>query len=147
MIDHARRRVSCYPDGEPESAGRHHEIPEGDRVVNDPMQLIFQPHVSGETKTLRFQLATCKDGPVLYDMIAVRGDTIERDGRRIVEIEYGPDFGETVAFLASALLPSFSFWFDAADASYLGHRMPLHRAGPEVTLVRQGLTPAQIGAD
>jgi hypothetical protein len=25
--------------------------------------------------------------------------------------------------------------------------MPLHRKGPEVTLVRQGLTPAAIGAD
>jgi hypothetical protein len=80
-------------------------------------------------------------------MIAVRGSTLEREGRRIVEVEYGPDFGATVAWLASRLLPSFSFWFDADDGSYLGHRMPLHRKGPEVTLVRQGLTPAEIGAD
>ena len=147
VIDHERRRVSCYPAGEPESAGRHTDIPEEDRVVNVPMQLLFLPLVRGEVDSVRFQIATCSDGPVLYDMIAVRGPTTERDGRRVVEVEYGPDFGKTVAWLASRLLPSFSFWFDAEDGSYLGHRMPLHRKGPEVTLVRQGLTPAEIGAD
>ena len=78
-------------------------------------------------------------------MIAVRGPTREREGRRVIEIEYGPDFGRTIAFLASRLLPSFSFWFDAADGTYLGHRMPLYREGPNVTLVRQGLTPDAIG--
>ncbi len=28
VIDHERRRVSCYPAGEPESAGQHADIPE-----------------------------------------------------------------------------------------------------------------------
>jgi hypothetical protein len=147
VIDHERRRVSCYPAGEPESAGSHKDIPEQDRVVNVPMQLFFLPLVRGEVDDVHFQIATCHDGPVLYDMIAVRGPTFERDGRRVIEVEYGPDFGATVAWFASRLLPSFSFWFDAEDGSYLGHRMPLHRKGPEVTLVRQGLTPAAIGAD
>ena len=76
-----------------------------------------------------------------------RRPLLKRDGRRILEIRYGPDLGKTVAWFASRLLPSFSFWFDADDGSYLGHRMPLHRKGPEITLVRQGLTPSQIGAE
>ncbi len=148
VIDHEERRVSCYPDGEPPSAATHRDIPDGDRVVNVPMQLLFLPLVRGEVESIDFQIATCADGPpTLYDMIAVRSSTFERDGRRIVEVEYGPDFGAAIAFLASRLLPSFSFWFDADDGTYLGHRMPLHLKGPQITLVRQGLTPAAIGAD
>ena len=149
VIDHQQKRVSCYPDGtsDADANAQHVEIPDGDRVVNVPMQLLFQPLAQGDVDSVRFQIATCADGPVLYEMIAVRAGTIEKNGRRIVEIEYGPDFGETIAWFASRLLPSFSFWFDAEDGSYLGHRMPLHRKGPEVTLVRQGLTPVQIGIE
>lgn len=149
VIDHEQKRVSCYPDGEsdPGMQPQHVSIPDGDRVVNVPMQLLFQPLVEGEVDSVRFKIATCADGPVLHEMIAVRAGTTLRNGRRIVEIEYGPDFGKTVAWLASRLLPSFSFWFDAQDGSYLGHRMPLHRKGPEITLVRQGLTPVQLGIE
>jgi hypothetical protein len=80
-------------------------------------------------------------------MIAVPGPRFEREGREIVEIRYGPDLGSAVAFFASRLLPSFSFWFDAKDGAYLGHRMPLHRQGPEVVLVRSGLTPRDLGVE
>lgn len=147
VIDHRRGRVSCYPADQDRSAGKHLDIPPDDRVVNVPMQLLFMPLVRGEVDTLRFQIATCVPGPVLHKMIAVRSPTIVRDGRDIVQIKYGPDFGKTVAWFASRLLPSFSFWFDASDASYLGHRMPIHREGPEVLLVRSGLAPPDLGVD
>jgi hypothetical protein len=147
VIDHKKGRVSCYPSDRERSEGQHVDIPEEDRVVNVPMQLLFLPLVRGETDATHFQIATCADGPVLHSMIAVAGPTIERDGRKIVEIKYGPDLGKTVAWFASRLLPSFSFWFDADDGAYLGHRMPLHRKGPEILLVRQGLTPPDIGVD
>lgn len=145
VIDHRAGRVSCYPDATSEAGGRHVPIPDEDRIVNVPMQLFFLPLVRGETDALRFQIATCGDGPKVHSMIAVRDRTLTVDGRHVVEIEYGPDFGKAVAWLASRLLPSFSFWFDADDGAYLGHRMPLHREGPRVTLVRQGLTPRAIG--
>lgn len=147
VIDHLAGRVSCYDEGEPRSAGRHVEIEGDDRVVNVPMQLLFAPLVSGERDAVHFQIAACDDGPVLHDMIAVRGKPRTRAGRKVVEIEYGPDFGEAVAWLAGRLLPSFSFWFDADSGAYLGHRMPLYRKGPQITLVRQGLTPPEIGID
>jgi len=147
VIDHLIGRVSCYPADQDPSAGQHIDLPDEDRVVNVPMQLLFLPLVRGEVDTLRFQIATCAPGPVLHKMIAVRGSTIVRNGRDVVEIEYGPDFGKAVAWLASRLLPSFSFWFDASNGTYLGHRMPLHRDGPEVLLVRRGLSPPDLGVD
>jgi hypothetical protein len=63
----------------------------------------------------------------------------------VIEIRFGPDFGETVAWFASRLLPSFSFWFDESEGDYLGHKMPLHRKGPTILLVRQGLLPPDLG--
>lgn len=145
VIDHEKGRVSCYPDGQVSPQGKHLSIEGDDRVANVPMQLLFLPLVRGKADALRFQIATCADGPVLHDMIAVRGTTLLRGGRQVVQIQYGPDFGRTLAWLASRLLPSFSFWFDANDATYLGHRMQLYREGPEITLVRAGLTPPDLG--
>jgi len=147
VIDHRGGRVSCYPADQDPSDGMHADLPDDDRVVNVPMQLLFQPLVRGEVDRVHFQMATCTPGPVLHKMIAVRGPTVVRGGREIVKIEYGPDFGRAVAWFASRLLPSFSFWFDARDGSYLGHRMPLHRKGPEILLVRRGLSPPDLGVD
>lgn len=147
VIDHERGRASCIPDEGGAEAARHVDLPDPDRVVNVPMQLLFQPLVRGEVEEVRFQIVLCSDGPKLQDMIAVRGPRFERDGREVVEIRYGPDLGRTVAYFASRLLPSFSFWFDAKDGAYLGHRMPLHRKGPEVVLVRSGLTPRDLGVE
>ena len=164
VVDHLRGRVSCYANGildehagqdarqklsESEVAsGQHVEIDENDRVVNVPMQYLFLPLVRGEIDSLSFQIATCPgDEPVIHNMIAVRGRSFTKDGRKIIKVEYGPDFGKAVAWLASRVLPSFSFWFEAESGEYLGHRMPLHRKGPEITLVRTGLTPPQIGVD
>ncbi len=147
VIDHVAGRASCIPDaGGPEKA-RSLDLPDRDRVVNVPMQLLFEPLVNGEVEEVRFQIVLCTDGPKLQDMIAVRGPRLEREGREVVEIRYGPDFGKAVAWFASRLLPSFSFWFDAKDGAYLGHRMPLHSKGPEILLVRSGLTPSDLGVE
>ncbi|HEB90918.1 MAG TPA: hypothetical protein ENI85_15195 [Deltaproteobacteria bacterium] len=145
VIDHRKGRVSCYPPDRDRTRGRHVEIGSEDRIVNVPMQLLFQPLVSGEVDHLRFRIATCKKGPVLYRIVAVRGPAGEYGGHRFVEIRYGPDLGNTVAWLASRLLPRFSFWFDRDSGRYLGHRMPLHRKGPEVLLIREGLRPGDLG--
>jgi hypothetical protein len=147
VIDHARGQVSCYPPDRDLSKGEHLELPDGESVVNVPMQLLFQPLVHGEVDRLRFQIAVCRSGPALHDVVAVRGPKTHHDGRDVIEIRYGPDLGNAVAWLASRLLPRFSFWFDLRDGGYLGHRMPLHRKGPEILLVRKGLTPVDLGAD
>ncbi len=146
IVDHAAGDMTCIPDdGADPSKGQRLALPKEDRVVNVPMQLFFLPLVRGEVKEIRFQIAMCKDGPALYEMIAVRGPRKNLGGRDVLEIRYGPNFGKTVAFFASRLMPTFSFWFDAKTGGYLGHRMPLHRDGPEVTLVRSGISPPAIG--
>lgn len=147
VIDHEKGRVSCYPPDGDLTNGRHIDLPEDDRVVNVTMPLLFLPLVTGEVDSVRFQVALCRNGPVLHKMIAVRGPKSHHDGRDVIEIRYGPDVGKAVAWFASRLLPKFSFWFDARDGTYLGHRMPLHRKGPDVVLVRRGLSPLDIGAD
>ena len=145
VVDHVAGRASCIPDEGGLARARHVDLPDQDRVVNVPMQLLFQPLVTGEVDEVRFQIVLCTGGPRLQNMIAVRGPRFTREGREIQEIRYGPDFGKTVAFFASRLLPSLSFWFDARDGAYLGHRMPLHGNGPDVVLVRSGLSMEDLG--
>jgi hypothetical protein len=147
VIDHVAGRASCIPDKGGAAAARYLPLPDRDRVVNVPLQLLFQPLVRGEVDEVRFQLVLCTDGPRLQGMIAVRGPRFVHADREIVEVRFGPDFGKAVAFFASRLLPSLSFWFDAKDGAYIGHRMPLHRKGPDVVLVRSGLTPKDLGLE
>jgi hypothetical protein len=148
VIDHVEGRASCYPaDDDDLSRGKHVDLPEDERVVNVPMQLLFQPLAAGEVDEVHFQITLCRDGPVIHDMIAVRGPRKQREGREVVEVRYGPDLGKAVAWFASRLLPSFSFWFDKETGEYLAHRMPLHTKGPEILLVRKGLAPPDIGLD
>jgi len=62
---------------------------------------------------------------------------------RIVEIEYKPELGPVLSVLARGFVPNLSFWFDAnGSGTYLAHRMPLFSKGPEVTIVRDGLSPS-----
>lgn len=144
VIDHVQKRVSCYANGE-DKPGQHVDLPEEDRVVNVPLQLLFQPLVKGRVDELRFQFALCRDGPVLQNMVAKRGRTTGRTNQRVIEIGFGPDFGRAATWLAQRLLPKFSFWFDVRGGEYRGHRMPLHRKGPEILLVRQGYAPLELG--
>ena len=81
VIDHIRGRVSCYPPDADQSAGRHIELPADDRVVNVPLPYLFRSLAMGEIDQLHFQLAFCRDGPILRNMIAVPGPRVTRDGR------------------------------------------------------------------
>ena len=145
IVDHVAGHITCISDGAAPGKGQRLALPKTDRVVNVPMQLFFLPLVRGDVEETRFQIAICKDGPAFHEMIAVHGPRKKLGDREVLEIRYGPDFGKTVAFFASRLMPSFSFWFDVKTGEYLGHRMPLYRDGPEVTLVRSGISPPAIG--
>lgn len=145
VIDHERGRVSCYANAEPPEEGRHLAIEGYDRVVNVPLQLLFQPLARGDVNDVRFQIAACRGKPVLHDIVARRAPMPRPGEHDVIEIRYGPDVSGAVSWLAGRLLPSFSFWFDGQAGRYLGHRMPLHRKGPEILLVRQGLTPPDLG--
>lgn len=145
IVDHVEQRATCIPNGPGKDRRRSVALPEQDRVVNVPLQMLFVPLVAGEKETVAFQLALCRKGPVVYDMLARRGTRSRSPQREILEIEYGPDLGRSMGWLARRVLPRFAFWFDAERGSYLAHQMPLHAQGPEVLLVRQGIQPADLG--
>lgn len=145
VIDHRNKKASCIPSNREDGPARHVDLPEQDRVVNVPLQLLFEPLVTGDRTRLEFQLVLCRKGPVLYDMVAKRESESEFSKDQVVEIQYGPDVGKTFGWLAQKVLPRFAFWFDARRGNYLGHRMPLHTKGPEILLVRHGLQPMDLG--
>ena len=60
VIDHREGRVSCYPPDGDRTKGAHLDLPEDDRVVNVPMQLLFVPLVSGEVARIDM-MRSCSD--------------------------------------------------------------------------------------
>ena len=144
VIDHLKGRASCYPSNPEDPVGRHVDLPSDDRIVNVPLQLLFGPLARGDVDELEFQIASCRKKPVIHEIRAVAGPRSRHRGRNIIEIRYGPDLGRALSFLASRLLPRFSVWLDADDATYIGHRMPLYRKGPEVLVLREGIRPPDL---
>ena len=71
----------------------------------------------------------------------VRRESRTAENPDLVEVRYEPDLGTIVSFIARTVTPKLSFWFDpAAPARWLAHRMPLYADGPEVFVVRQGVS-------
>jgi hypothetical protein len=142
-IDHVAGSGSCTRaarEGKPEQVSLV-ELPHPDRVVNVPLNLVFDRLVRGEASELDFQVLLCKGGPRLMDFHAnaVRQAPEQEGEPELVEVRYAPDLGSIVSFLAQAVVPKLSFWFDPKLPSrWLAHRMPLYSDGPEVLVVRQG---------
>lgn len=148
QIDHQRGEASCTPPGGSHKDAQIVRLPADDRVVNVPMNLLFLPLVRGKVDKVAFQFLVCRDGPQLMDFVAmVSGRSSSRRPYEIVEVRFGPDLGTVVSRLASAFVPTLSFWFDAnAHGDYLAHRLPLYSQGPEVMVVRKGLTPRMLAS-
>ena len=119
-------------------------MPPNDRVANVPLNLLFDPLVRGVSTRVDFQIMLCRGGgPRLMDFeahVTRRGSDTDRD-EGLIEVRYGPDLRTVVSFLARAVTPKLKFWFDRGDPTrWLAHRMPLYSDGPEVLVVRQGVS-------
>jgi hypothetical protein len=148
-IDHERGVASCTPGPELDpSRAIELPLPDGDRVANVPLNLLFLPLVSGAQERVEFQFFLCRGGARLMDFrarVAARRNG-GPDGQRLVEIRYGPDFGTIGSLLAQSMLPRLSIWFDPrARQPWLGHRVPLYSEGPEVLVIRDGVPPSWLG--
>lgn len=141
-IDHRERKGRCTT---PRLAGgetvEEIELPDDDRVVNVPLNLLFLPLVNGETDTLSFQLFLCRETPHFLEFEArVTGRGNGAEGPALVEVRYTPDLGGMLSILAQGFIPNLSFWFDPEAANpYVAHRMPLYSSGPEITVLRDGV--------
>lgn len=142
-IDHVAQRARCSnQDGAAES---ELELPAVDRVVNVPLNLLFLPLVRGETSELSFQLFLCRNGAQLLDFQAWVAEHAQSVQAGPVEIRYAPDLGLLSPF-ARQLVPRLSFWFDPrAPHGWIAHRLPLYAGGPEVLVVREGISTATLG--
>lgn len=148
-IDHRSAEGTCTKPGKDGEAADTQRVPlpETDRVVNVPLNLLFEPLVKGEAKTVDFQVLLCGGGPRLMDFhakVVSRKDGSDGD-THLLEVRYGPDLGAVASLLARSFVPRLSFWFDPSAAEpWLGHRMPLYTDGPEVFVVRQGVAAASL---
>jgi hypothetical protein len=146
-IDHERGRASCGAppgSGDAESAL---ELPDPDRVVNVPLNLLFQRLVTGEAEEIGFQVLLCRFGARLID---ARAQVVPAAaaGRGLVEVRYELDLGPLLTPMAAPFLPTLSFWFDrGAPGSWVAHRMPLFSQGPTVLVVRSGFSPERLAPD
>ena len=149
-IDHERGVATCTPA--PGSGEEPVEIalPRRDRVVNIPLNLLFEPLVRGETEEVEFQLLLCRvGGGRIVDAHAQVASEQQDAGRgRVVEVRYEVDLGPLLSRLAAPFMPRLSLWFDeASPGAWVGHRMPLFSKGPTVMVVRSGFDPEMLGAE
>jgi len=147
-IDHTAGVALCgKPEGSTDEPVRI-DLPRDDRVVNVPLNLLFQPLARGETEFVDFQVLLCRArGARIVDAQARVADASGEEGSQIVEIRYRLDFGPILSRLAAPFMPQLSFWFNEnSPGAWVGHRMPLFSRGPTVLVVRQGFTPNLLGA-
>jgi hypothetical protein len=148
-IDHVAGVAQCGKTDESNDEPVRIELPTDDRVVNVPLNLLFQPLVRGEAEVIHFQVLLCRArGPRIVKAQARVADAVREGGDRFVEIRYSLDFGPILSRLAAPFMPQLSFWFDenSPGASWVGHRMPLFSRGPTVFVVRSGFSPNLLGA-
>ena len=145
-IDHRKGVAMC---GAPPGSGKKSvevKLPEQDRVVNVPLNLLFQPLVKGEVEQIRFQVLLCRVGARLVNAKARVTESPERDEPGLIEVRYSLDFGPLLSKLAAPFMPRLSFWFqDSSPGNWIGHRMPLFSKGPTVLVVRSGFAPTVFG--
>ncbi len=143
LIDHDKREGSCTSSVESGASRVTVPLPEHDRVANVPLNLLFDPLIRGAIASVDFQVLLCRGGARLMDFQAnvVSRKKENAEDHELVEVRFGPDLGTLVSFIARSVTPKLSFWFDPdAPERWLAHRMPLYSDGPEVVVVRQGVS-------
>jgi hypothetical protein len=154
-VDHTAGEASCTPpqrasDSMPDVAAgpgastdeqgvQRLALPARDRVVNVPLNLLFQPLVRGDLSRVDFQIFLCRGGARLWDFSAEVSRRTASGSRKLVEVRYRPDLGPFLSMLAAPMMPQLAFWFAGdGSAAYLGHRFSLYTKGPEVVVAREG---------
>jgi hypothetical protein len=145
-IDHRRRVATCGVAEGSDVTPVDIALPAGDRVANVPLNLLFQPLVTGEQEHVDFQVLLCRAGARIVNARARVARRLDRGSERLIEVRYELDFGPLLSRLAAPFIPQLSFWFDeGASGAWVGHRMPLFSKGPTVLVVRQGFAPSVLG--
>jgi hypothetical protein len=147
-IDHEKGKASCTPPEGERGKPSVVTLPSPDRVINVPLNLLFQPLGRGDVDRIQTQAFFCLGGARLMGFtgkLAELRESTSPDGRKIREIRYGPDGKSVFSWAAKAFAPKISFWLDTnANGAYLAHRMPLYSKGPVVYVITDGIDPGRI---
>jgi len=141
-IDHEKRTATCSGTDKKKSSPRTIELPEGDRVVNVAMHLLFDPLIRGSVETIDFKFFVCRPRPYLLSFRAsVTRRTPATDGaHEIVEVGDEPR-GGFVSMIVRQFAPRLIFWFDPARGNpWIAYRLPLYASGPDIVVVRDGVS-------
>ena len=142
-VDHEKGIGRCIP-ADPEEPAESMTLPEEEKIANVALNLLFSPMALGQSDSMDFQIFLCNGGPRLIAFSAAKVPRVDADPTaRIVEIRYEPNLGPALQWLAASWLPQFSFWLDG-DGNYLAHRISLYTQGPEVLVVRDGISPKTL---
>lgn len=137
-LDHQNQEARCtLPGAETEIL----KLDAEEQVTNATMDLLFRSLVRGDVQQVQFQVFLCRGGARFVDFVASRAPT-QNDSAGVIEVRFGPNLGRMMSWITSFALPKLRFWFDTtSDDRYLAHRMPLYGGGPEVLVVRDGISP------
>ena len=142
-IDHAAGKARCIPPEGQSGRASEMDLPEPDRVVNVPLNLLFRPIGLGETRSVASQAFLCLGGARVMGFTGeIAQDDTDVAGRTVRKIRYSPDGKSFLSWAVQPFAPEVAYWIDVADgAAYLAHRMPLYSRGPVVTFVVDGMKP------
>lgn len=147
-IDHVKGEASCTP---PATAGGKASVlplPKPDRVVNVPLNLLFQLLGPGGVDRIQTRVFFCLGGARMLGFtgkLAGELGEVDPEGRRIQEARYGPDGKSFLSWAAKGFAPKISFWIDVNHPGvYVAHRMPLYSGGPVVYVILDGIEPSRV---
>lgn len=147
-VDHVKGVASCTPPEGDEGSSSQLELPAPDRVVNVPLNLLFQPLANGDADRVETQAFFCLGGARVMGFtgkLASPRKVGEPNSRQLREVRYGPDGKGLLSWAARPFAPKISFWMDAANnGSYVAHRMPLYSRGPVVYVIADGVDPEAV---
>ena len=137
-VDHLGRRARCEEAG---AEPREIALESGDRIANVAMNLALRPLAAGEVEAVRFQMLLCEGWRPLVE---VEARAEGRASAAPVEMRLGFDLGSSVlTALFAPFLPDIRVWMrPERPNAWIAHRLPLHRGGPVVAIVREGIDPA-----
>ena len=145
-IDHSGRVATCSGTDKDRESVRALDLPESDRVVNVPYNLLFSPLVDGSAETMDFQIFVCRPRPYLVSFRAgvERREPTSASEPGLVEISFEPQ-GGLISFIARRFAPELVFWFEPKRANpWIAHRFPLYSSGPDVVVVREGVSYGRL---
>jgi hypothetical protein len=148
ILDHRKGLLECLK-GNDLKKSLVVPLPEDDRTILVPGNLLLRPLVHGQEQSIHFQFATCA-GIAGRHFINVRGELAKPPAGRfdpdqnVAKVDIQVNLGRILNRIVVPLLPRVSFWFDANTTQWLGHRSPTYADGPTVITVRNETTASAL---